>query len=88
MRAGSDFFIRGFRRWQFALFLIVGTGVLDCVGYLLFSGKEKRSKKVTCDYYRGCVPSPETLFYGVRYAVVKPSPSGVVAAQPTERVYL
>ncbi len=88
MRAGSDFFIRGFRRWQFALFLIVGTGVLDCVGYLLFSGKEKRSKKVTCDYYRGCVPSPATLFYGVRYAVLKPRPSGEVAAQPTERVYL
>ena len=24
----------------------VGTGVLDCVEYLLFSGEEKRSKKV------------------------------------------
>jgi len=31
--------------------------------YLLFSGEEKRSKKVACDYYRGCVPDPATLFW-------------------------
>ena len=36
--------------------LTVGTGVPDCVGYLLFSGEEKRSKKVAGDYYRDCVP--------------------------------
>ena len=35
---------------------------LDCVGYLLFSGEEKRSKKVAGDYYRDCVPDPATLF--------------------------
>ena len=35
----------------------VGTGVLDCVRYLLFSGEEKRSKKVVGDYYRDCVPA-------------------------------
>ncbi len=35
------------------------------VGYLLFSGEEKRSKKVAGDYYRDCVPNPATLF-GVR----------------------
>ncbi len=39
----------------------VGTGVLDCVRYLLFSGEEKRSKKVVGDYYRDCVPNPATL---------------------------
>ena len=27
-----------------------------------FQAKKKRSKKVVGDYYRGCVPNPETLF--------------------------
>ena len=35
----------------------VGTGVPDCVEYLLFSGEEKRSKKVAGDYCRDCVPA-------------------------------
>ena len=43
-------------------FKTVGTDVLGCVKYLLFSGEEKRSKKVAGDYYRDCVPDPATLF--------------------------
>gem|GEM_PF-4256833 len=31
--------------------------VFGCVGSLLFSGEEKRSKKVAGDYYRDCVPA-------------------------------
>ena len=37
--------------------LNVWTFVLGCVGSLLFSGEEKRSKKVAGDYYRDCVPA-------------------------------
>ena len=39
-----------------ACFLIVGSFVLGCMRYFLFSSEEKRSKKGVGDYYRDCVP--------------------------------
>ena len=58
-------------RW---ILLIVGTGVLDCVEYLLFSDEEKRSKKVV-GTLAAVSRTPQRFKVGAKFCCVAPPPA-------------